>query len=161
MGEGNVPKEKCTYCRGEGVVKGEEEIAIDIPSGIESGEMIRLRGKGQAVKKGATGDLYVKVHIEHDSKWERRGADLATKLSVKLSDALLGGNYNIESLDGMVEVHIPQGTGTGDTIRVKGKGIPRERGDRGDMLVGIEVAMPKSLSSKAKVAIEELRKEGI
>ena len=159
-GAGRTPKDSCSDCRGDGGRKGEEEITIAIPGGIESGEMIRLTGKGQAIQSGIPGDLYIKVHVEQHTKFKREGEHLVTTLSLKLSDALLGSRYTLESLDGPIDVEIPQGTNTGDVLRVRGKGVPTGRA-RGDILVRMTVAMPKSLSKTARQYIEELQREGI
>lgn len=161
-GEGKRAKEKCVVYHGEGVHKGEEEITIAVPAGIEDGEMVRLSGKGQAVRGGYAGDLYVKIHVEQDKKFRREGSDLVTTMSVKLTDAILGATYALETLDGPTTISIPAGSGTGETLRVRGKGVPMGRsGSRGDLVVRLTVAMPKSLSKTAKQYIEELKREGI
>src|SRR3989344_3046458 len=97
-GAGKVSKEKCPTCRGDGVYKKQEEIEITVPAGIEGGEMIRLTGAGEAVAGGQSGDLYVKIHVTPDPRFKKEGANLATEVSVKLSDALLGAEYTISTL---------------------------------------------------------------
>ncbi len=160
-GRGEVPKEKCHTCRGEGVYKKQEEIEIMIPAGINGGEMIRLAGAGEAVASGQAGDLYVKIHVSPDPRFKKEGSNLVTELSVKLSDALLGSEYTIQTLDGEEKVDIPQGVSHSEVLTIKGKGVPTPRGKRGDLLVKIRINLPQKLSRSAKGLIEKLREEGI
>jgi molecular chaperone DnaJ len=160
-GSGKVPKEKCITCRGEGVYRKQEEIDITVPSGIEGGEMIRLASLGEAVANGPSGDLYVKVHVTPDARFKKEGLNLITELSVKLSDALLGGEYKIQSLDGEEVLHIPPGVTHGETLRVKGKGVPQGRSKRGDLFVRVKINLPQKLSKNSRNLIEKLREEGI
>lgn len=160
-GVGKVPKEKCHTCRGEGIYKKQEDIEINVPAGIEGGEMIRLTGMGEAVSGGASGDLYVKVHVQPDARFKKDGPNLITEISVKLSDALLGASYKIETLDSTETVEIPQGVKHGEMIVIKGKGVPTARGKRGDMFVKVRINLPQKLSGSARKLIEKLREEGI
>ncbi len=161
LGTGTVPKEKCKTCKGERVIRKEEEIIVRVPAGINNGEMIRLSGKGEAIPGGEAGDLYIKIHVHPHESFKKEGQNLITTLSVKLSDALLGAQYNLEALEGdRLSIKIPQGVATGEIIRVKGRGVPFEN-SRGDMLVKIIVDMPKKLNKKSKEAVEQLREEGI
>ena len=160
-GRGKVPKEKCKICHGVGVMRQEEEITVAIPAGIEDGEMIRLSGAGEAITAGAPGDLYIKVHVRADARFHKEGVNLLTELSVKLSDALLGGEYTLPTLEGEVVLTIPPGVSHGEVLRVKGKGVPVEKGKRGDLLVKIRITLPAILSKEAKNLIEKLREEGI
>ena len=159
-GRGKVPKERCGHCAGAGVRRTEQEIAINIPAGIQNGEVIRLTGQGEAINGGAPGDLYVKLHVHSDSNIKREGFNLIRNLPVKLTDALLGSNYQVETLDGPVEIKIPAGIHHGELLRIKGKGVP-SGSRRGDFLVKVSIATPNKLSRKAKKIIEELREEGI
>lgn len=160
-GDGKVPKEKCTTCRGEGVHKREDEITIKVPTGINNGEMIRLTGGGEAVAGGDPGDLYIKVHVKPHATFTKQGSDLHMDLSVKLSDALLGSEYAIETLDGKITVKIPEGVRHGEILRVKEKGVPLERGKRGNLMIRVAIDLPKKLSKGAKSLIEKLREEGL
>ena len=160
-GGGEVPKEPCATCRGEGVMKREEEIRVTIPAGISNGEMIRMPGRGEAATGGAAGDLYVKLHVKDDKAFTRDGNNLLTALPIRLSDALLGTEYTVRTLDGDTKISIPAGVTHGEMIRVRGKGVPLGRGNRGDLLVRIDIEFPKKLSKNAKKAIETLREEGI
>ena len=160
-GQGKVPKELCKECRGAGVNKRQEEIAVRIPAGIEDGEVIRLSGSGEAIKGGASGDLYVKVHVGRHPLFRKEGSNLTMDLSVKLSSALLGDEYTIETLDGDVTVKIPEGIRHGEILRIKGRGVPIEKNRRGDLMIRITINLPAKLSRGAKKLIEQLKKEGI
>lgn len=159
-GTGKVPKEKCATCRGEGVYKKQEDIEIVVPAGIEGGEMIRLQGAGEAVSGGAPGDLYVKVHVAPDARFKKEGSNIVTELTVKLTDALLGAEYKVETLDGSETLDIPAGVTHGEVLTIKGKGVPMGR-KRGDMLVRIKILLPHKLSRSAKGLVEKLKEEGI
>lgn len=157
-GTGKVPKEKCPTCHGKGVNRREEEMHIRIPAGIENGEMVRMQGQGEAVKGGATGDLYVKVHVKSHALFRKDGPNLTMDLPIKLSDALLGTTTTITTIDDKnLEVKIPPLDSPTQMLRVRGKGV----GGRGDLLINVSVAMPKKISSHAKKAIEELKNEGL
>lgn len=160
-GTGKVPKQKCHTCRGEGVYKKQEEIDIVVPPGIEGGEMIRLSGMGEAMMGAPAGDLYVKVHVQIDPRFKKDGTNIITELSVKLSDALLGGEYKIATLDGEETVAIPAGVSHGEIVTLKGKGVVTPRGKRGDLFVRVRITLPQKLSRSAKSLIEKLREEGI
>lgn len=160
-GAGKVPKEKCPTCRGAGVMRKEQEISVKIPSGIDDGEMIRLTGAGEAVVAGTPGDLYIKVHVKRHPVFKKEGSDLTTEISLKLSSALLGEEYSLQTLDGEIKVKIPEGVSHGEILRVKGKGVPIEKGRRGDLLIHLSVKLPHKLSRDARKLVEELRNEGI
>lgn len=160
-GTGQVPKEKCVDCKGAGVLNRQQEITVKIPAGIENGEMIRLSGAGEAVSGGAPGDLYIKVHVEDHPVFVKEGQNILMDLDIKLSKALLGGEENIDTLDGEMTLKIPQGIAYGEVLRIKGKGVPSEKGKRGDLLVRINIDIPKRLSRNTEKLIEELKKEGL
>lgn len=161
-GSGKMPKEKCGHCAGAGVLRSEEEIGIDIPAGIQNGEMIRMTGRGEAVQNGTTGDLYVKIHVKQHDTIKREGNNLVAPLPVKLTDALLGAVYKVETLDGSVDIKIPSGIKHGELLRIKGKGVPQgDSSRRGDFLVRISIETPTKLSRTAKKLIEQLKEEGI
>lgn len=160
-GAGKIPKEPCATCKGSGVHRKEERMEVNIPAGIENGQMVRLVGMGEAAPHGTTGDLYIKVRVEKHKTIEREGHNLSSTISIRLSDALLGADYQVDTLDGAVDISIPAGTTFGDTLRVKGKGVPTGKSSRGDFIVKIEIEIPKKLSGKAKKIVEELRGEGV
>jgi molecular chaperone DnaJ len=160
-GTGKVPKEKCANCNGRGVLRKEEEIQIVIPAGIDSGEMIRMPQKGEAMRGGVPGDLYVKVHVKAHAIYRKEGANLVMTVPMKLTDALLGSTISLETLDGkLLEVKTPVMNKTEEMLRVRGKGVPFEHG-RGDLLINLQIVLPHSLSTKAKRAVEELKGEGL
>ena len=160
-GRGELPEKLCGTCRGEGVAKREEEIHVVVPSGVSDGEMIRMPRKGEAVPGGSAGDLYVKLHIRPDKQFSREGNNLLTTLSIKLTAALLGGEHRIHTLDGEETLTVPAGVGSGEVLRIRGKGVPYGRGSRGDLLVRVDIEFPKKLSRAARELIEKLRKEGL
>lgn len=160
-GRGQIPKEKCQDCRGMGIRRKEEEISVKIPAGIDNGEMIRLGGAGEAVAGGTPGDLYIKIHVRRHSIFKKEGNNLVMALNVKLSGALLGEEYNVSTLEGDIKVKIPQGITHGEILRIKGKGVPIEKGRRGDLLIRVNIDLPRKLSRNAERLIEELKKEGI
>jgi molecular chaperone DnaJ len=160
-GTGSIPKEPCATCRGAGIVRQQQEISIKVPAGIQNGEVIRMTGRGEAVKGGQPGDLYIKVHVERDPAITRDGQNLYTVLPIKLTDALLGGQYRVTTLDGEVTITVPPGIAHGEQLRIKEKGVPFDNSRRGDFYVKIEIQLPKQLSKKAKKLVEDLRSEGL
>src|SRR3990167_11384210 len=160
-GAGEVPKEICDTCKGKGVLRREEEVSIVVPAGIRDGEMIRMTGYGEAVSKGTTGDIYVKINVTPNAVFKRDGNDLVMNLNLKLSEALLGTEYPIQTLDGEIKVSIPEGVSVNEILRVRGKGVPTGKNKRGDLLIKLNIKLPERLSRKSREIIEELKKEGI
>ncbi|MEN9524294.1 MAG: hypothetical protein RL536_363 [Candidatus Parcubacteria bacterium] len=160
-GSGKVPKVKCHTCGGRGIYKKESEIKVKIPAGIDNGEMIRLSGGGEAVMSGTSGDLYIKIYVKKHPVFKKDGENLTMDLSVKLSDALLGGEYLISTLDGEIKLKIPEGVSHGEVLRIKGKGVPISKYNRGDILAKVHIGLPKKLSKEARKAVEELKREGL
>jgi molecular chaperone DnaJ len=161
LGNGQIPSEKCSECRGGGVLKKQTEISLDIPAGIKNSEMLKMAGGGEDIQAGSSGDLYIKVRVKPHPMFKRDGLNLTMDLEVKLTDALLGVIYNLKTLEGnRVEVKIPEGINHGELLRVRGKGVPSSRG-RGDIILRIWVKMPSKLSRGAKEAIEKLKEEGV
>jgi molecular chaperone DnaJ len=160
-GTGKIPKEKCPECHGNGTLRRQEDIKINIPAGIDNGEMIRMPGQGEAVKGGNPGDLYVKIHVKPHPVFRREGANLVMRLPVKLTDAILGTTVTIETLEGKtLEVKVPQMKKPEELLRVNGKGVPVD-GARGDLIIRLEAALPQKLSTKARKAVEDLKSEGL
>jgi molecular chaperone DnaJ len=160
-GAGKVPKQKCHLCKGHGVLKKESEIKVQIPPGIDNGEMIRLSGAGEAIVGGQAGDLYIKIYVKKHPVFRKDGTNLVMDLNVKLSDALLGLDQTVPTLDGVIKVKIPEGVTHGEVLRVKGKGIPSDMGKRGDLLIKLHILMPKKMSKEAKKLVESLKEEGL
>lgn len=160
-GTGKIPKEKCPTCKGQGVHRKEEDVKISIPAGIENGEMIRLPQQGEAVRGGTAGDLYVKVHVKPHPIFRREGSNLVMNLPLKLTDALLGTEVTVETLEGKkLDVKVPPMKRAEEFLRIRGKGIQLDS-VRGDLIIKLETALPQKLSGKAKRALEELRGEGL
>lgn len=160
-GTGKVPKVKCHTCAGKGIYKKESEIKVKIPAGIDNGEMIRLTGGGEAVAGGQTGDLYIKIYVKKHAVYKKDGENLVMDLNVKLTDALLGGEQTVNTLDGEIKVKIPEGVTHGEILRIKGKGVPVSKHHRGDILIKVHLLVPKKLSKDARKTIELLKKEGL
>ena len=162
-GSGKVPKDPCKTCKGKGVVNDARTITITVPAGVQHGETLRVSGKGEAVQGGASGDLYVHLSVAADKHVVRNGNDLVTKLSIKLSDALLGSTHSVETLDGTKDVVVPSGTKVGDTVTIKGFGVPIGGNvhKRGNFVVQLNISMPEKLSKKAKELVEALQAEGL
>ncbi|MFH0819517.1 MAG: molecular chaperone DnaJ [bacterium] len=161
LGTGKVPEKKCSGCQGEGTVKESKKIKINIPAGIDGGEVIRFQGGGEAGPKGSpAGDLYVNIHLEPHPLFIRRGADIYTKKVINITQAALGDKIGIETLYGSVKLAIPEGTQSGEKFRLRSKGLPRLRGfGRGDEIVEIIIKTPKNLTKKQKELLKELEKE--
>ncbi|MFA5933695.1 MAG: molecular chaperone DnaJ [Candidatus Paceibacterota bacterium] len=160
-GVGQIPEEKCTTCRGSGVYNKKEEIHITIPAGIQNGQMLRMNGMGEAISHGGSGDLYIKILAENHLVFRREGANLLMDLNIKLSDALLGTEYKLETLDGPLTVKIPEGISPNEILRVKEKGVPISKSKRGDILITIHIKLPHKLSKNSRELIEKLKEEGV
>lgn len=158
-GEGKIINEKCTHCNGEGVMLSEEVITLNIPAGVADGMQLSLSGKGNAARHGGVnGDLIVLIEeIEH-SELLRDGNDLLYNTFIGFPEAVLGDSVEIPTLEGKVKVKIDPGTQPGKILRLKGKGIPDINGyGRGDLLVKVNVWIPKNLSKEDKKVMEELK----
>lgn len=161
-GKGTVPKELCSTCKGETVVRKKRELSVKIPAGINDGQTIRLRGEGEGgVRGGPPGDLFVTIRVESEKDFERDGADVLSSIDIPYTTAALGGHTDVTTLDGDVSVRIPVGLQSGHVLRLKGKGAHKLGGaGRGDHLVTVNIRTPKKLSKKAKQLLEELADEG-
>lgn len=141
----------------------QKEVSISVPPGIDDGQMIRLSGMGETLEGGLPGDLYVKVHVRRHPYLRKEGYNLIMDLNVRLSEALLGGERKIGTLDGEITLKIPTGTKHGTILRVKGKGVPfdPQASKRGDLYVRVLVEIPEKLSKEQKKLVEELKKLGM
>ncbi|MBI2058391.1 MAG: molecular chaperone DnaJ [Nitrospirae bacterium] len=156
-GQGEVVREPCTACRGEGRVPRKKKVSIKIQPGVDTGTRIRYRGEGVMGRQGAQpGDLYVRIIVENHPLFQRVENDLVCDMPIDFPLAALGGKVQVPTLDGPQSMEIPSGTQTGDTLRVKGCGIPDLRsGRRGDLLIRIFVEVPDRLSREQKRLLEE------
>jgi DnaJ-class molecular chaperone len=138
---------------------GQESLTVKIPKGIVEGQKIRLAGKGNpGFSGGPAGDLLIEIVYEPDPRFERDGANLTTEVKVPVSLAALGGEIKVETLEGGADLKIPAGTQGGQRLRLKGKGLPKRGGCRGDLFARIRVQVPKELDDEGKELIEKLKK---
>jgi molecular chaperone DnaJ len=162
QGMGSTVETPCKTCRGSGRVEIERSVKVTFPAGIDDGQTLRVPSQGLAgTQGGPAGHLYVDVQIEPDPRFERDGANLLHALRVSYPDAALGSEVEVAGLDDeMIKVKVPSGAQPGDTVVVRGKGLPElNRNRRGDLVVVVQVAVPKKLSRKAKKLLEELQAE--
>jgi molecular chaperone DnaJ len=159
-GTGKVIRDACRGCRGEGRVEREKMLEIKIPSGVDTGSRLRIAGEGEAGEMGAPhGDLYVIVHVKDHEVFERRDANLYCSVPLSFTQAALGAEIEVPTLDGKESLRIPEGTQTGRVFRIKGKGMPVLGGrGRGDQFVSVSIITPTSLSREQRRLLEELAK---
>lgn len=157
-GQGSEIGSRCDKCGGGGAVRERRSIEVNIPAGVDDGEVLRLQGQGEAgLRGGRAGDLYIKVRVRPDPRFERDGYDLRTRAEIGFTTAALGGVVNVPTLDGEVEVKIASGVQSGTEHRLKGKGIARLKSSgHGDLIVEIIVKTPKHLSKEQKKLLEQL-----
>lgn len=160
-GSGNIAKGKCNVCSGFGVTGKEESFSVKIPADINDGETVRLSGAGEGIKGGSSGDLYIKIHVRKDSLFKKEGKNIITELNIKLTDAVLGAKYSLKTLDGDIELSVPEGAEFGQILRLKGKGVPINGSKRGDLLIKLNIKVPRKLSKQARKDFENLKGEGI
>jgi molecular chaperone DnaJ len=158
-GEGRVAREPCQRCDGRGREVGERRLRVDVPAGIADGQRIRLGGHGHAGEAGAAnGDLYVLVQVAEDDRFVRDGDDLVTVADVPAPLAALGARVEVDTLEGPDTVELPAGTQPGETIVLRGRGMPvlRRQGRRGDLRVVVNVVIPRRLSRDQRALLEQL-----
>ena len=163
-GEGYRPEKPCNVCRGEGRVKSEEDIKIFIPAGVDTNQVIKVAGKGDAGRKGGKpGDLYVRIFVKKHPVFARKGDDLYILVPITFSQAALGDEIEIPTLEGKsILLTIPAGSESGKILRISGKGIPHFSGyGRGNLYVELIIKTPKKLTKKQKELLEQLRKENL
>lgn len=154
-GEGSMPGTPCPECQGEGRVQAVRRLKVTIPAGVDTGSELRLAGEGEMGPQGR-GDLYLYIEVKPHAKFQRKGSDLLTEVSVPLPVAILGGEIKVPTLSGQVTMKVPPGTQNGAQFRLKGKGIHSLRGHgTGDEIVKVSVEIPKSLSPEQRKLIEE------
>lgn len=159
-GEGTVIKNKCKHCNGEGIVKGEKQVEVELPAGLVEGYAYNFQGKGGAGRRnGVDGDLQILVHEKPHPELLRDGADLIYNLLLTIPQAVLGCTLEVPTHDGKAKITIPSGTQPGTVLRLRNKGIPDINSygnQRGDEIINISVYMPETLSKDEKKAIEAL-----
>jgi molecular chaperone DnaJ len=154
-GRGMVVDDPCPVCHGSGRGKSAKAMQVRIPAGVTDNQRIRLKGKGGAGENGgAAGDLYVTVHVRSHPIFGRKGDNLTLTAPVNFTEAALGAEIEVPTLGGQpVKLRIPPGTPNGRTFRVRGKGVRRRDGTRGDLLVSVEVLVPAALNDQARQAL--------
>ena len=159
-GTGRIIKNKCSQCHGNGIVKGEEIIELDIPAGVSEGMQLTLRGKGGAgPHNGVNGDLLVLIEEEAHPDFERDGSNLIYNLFISVTDAILGTDAEVPTVSGKVRVKIAPGTQSGKVLRLRGKGLPNLNSfGSGDLLVNVNVWIPKKISKEEEKALQILSK---
>jgi molecular chaperone DnaJ len=156
-GEGKVARKPCQTCAGRGRTREVRSLSVDIPAGIEDGQRIRLSGRGGAGARGApAGDVYIVASVAPDSRFERHGDDLVTRLDVPVTDAALGSTLTVETIDGEEELTLEPGTQSASVLRLRGKGLPSLRGRRhGDLHVVVNVMVPRNLSDEQRALLQQ------
>jgi molecular chaperone DnaJ len=157
-GAGQVVRQPCTKCRGQGYLQTERKLKINIPAGVDTGTRLRLSAEGQPGPGGGPpGDLYVFIRVDEHPVFERRDNDLHCTIPINIAQAALGVEINVPSLDGTVPLKVPEGTASGTTFRLKNKGVPDVNGrGRGDLYVHVQVKVPAKLSREERKLFEEL-----
>ena len=151
-------QEKCTYCNGKGVVKQTKEIEVDVPAGVDTGNKLRISGKGEAGKNGGpNGDIYIEFNVKDHPIFERDDSDIYLEVPITITEAILGCKKEIPTLDNNVILDIKAGTQNLTKLKLRGKGIKPVNGRfTGDMYAVINVIIPSKLSMKQKKLIKEL-----
>lgn len=158
-GEGTTVTAKCTACKGEGRVYGEETVTIDIPAGVQEGMQLSIGGKGNAGERGGSpGDLIVLIEEEPHAQLHRDGLNVAYDLHISFPDAVFGTQVEVPTIDGRAKIKIPAGTQSGKIFRLKGKGFPQVNGyEKGDQLIQVNIWTPQHVSSEEKDILERMQ----
>lgn len=159
-GQGRRAEKHCGACAGTGAVKDTVTLRVDIPAGVNNGEVIQLTEQGEAGAAGAmAGDLYITLRVKEDPSFQRKDDDIWTSENLTYSEAALGTTREIQTLDGLVRLSIPEGTQTGKIFRLAGKGVPHLKGrGRGDHYIEVIVVTPTKLSRRQRELLLELDK---
>ena len=159
QGRGKIVKNPCNVCHGAGVAERKRTLEVSIPAGVDNGDRVRLSGEGEAGGAGVQpGDLYVEVVVREHAVFQRDGADLYMDVPISFTDAALGKEVEIPTLDGRVSLKIPEGTQTGKLFRLRGKGVKPVRTSMvGDLLCRVVVETPVNLTSRQKELLQELQ----
>lgn len=157
-GAGKTIKNPCNSCHGSGIKDRQQTLEVTIPAGVDNGDRVRLTGKGEAIRGGQAGDLYVEVVVREHAIFERDGADLYMDVPVSIADAALGKEIEIPTLEGRVSLKVPEGTQTGKMFRLRGKGVkPVRHSMVGDLLCRIVVETPTNLTARQRELLKELQ----
>lgn len=154
-GSGKVPEKKCRKCSGTGRIQKDDNVEVEIPKGVDTGTRLRLRGLGD-YGTSRRGDLYIDIEVEPDPRFKRKNDDLVTTIHVPFYVAILGGSVEVPTIDGSESVKVSPGTQSGDTVVIKGKGVPRfNRSGVGDEIIRIQVDLPKKMSPEQEELIRK------
>lgn len=159
-GKGQIYEQKCKPCRGRGARAVKERLKVTVPAGVDTGSRLRLKGRGTAGDGGGPpGDLYVRVRVAPDERFERDGEDLWTQVRIPVSEALLGGSVDVPLPNGSARMSVPAGTQGGQVFRLRERGFPALGGKkkRGDLLVTVQVRVPKELDEDAREMVDRLK----
>jgi len=158
-GEGSTVTAKCTPCKGEGRVYGEETISIDIPAGVQDGMQLSMSGKGNAGERGgSSGDLIIMIEEEQHESLHRDGLNVSFDLYITIPDAIFGTSVEVPTIDGRAKIKIPAGTQSGKIFRLKGKGFPEVQGyAKGDQLIHVNIWTPQEVSEEEKIALNKMQ----
>lgn len=157
-GRGKIIHNPCKTCHGLGNIRKQHKIKVKVPAGIDDGQALPLRGKGNAgANGGPAGDLYISIIVRPSAIFEREGATVYLDQEISFAEAALGADIEVPTIDGKVKLPIPEGTQTGTTFRLRGKGIPylNGKGQRGDQFITVRVAVPKHLNNEQKEKLRE------
>ena len=162
-GSGRTYEEKCSKCRGTGKVRENKDLEVKIPAGVDSGNRLRLAGKGEAGENGGpNGDIYIEFIVGKHPLFERDDSDIYLELPITITDAVLGAKVDVPTLFGTVKLSIPAGSKTGDKHRLKGKGLESPNSSRkGDMYVVLNIQVPTKLSKEQKKLFEALKETNL
>ncbi|MDD8048212.1 MAG: molecular chaperone DnaJ [Thomasclavelia sp.] len=157
-GTGKIVKEKCPQCHGTGYENKKVTVQLNIPAGIDTGQQLRIEGKGgKGSNGGPNGDLFVEIHVGGHPHFKREGTDISIQVPISVTDATLGTEIDVPTVQGDVSLKIPAGTQSGTKFRLKGKGIKSLRGNGyGNQYVKVEVKIPQKLNAKQKKLYEDL-----
>ncbi|MGD8239977.1 MAG: molecular chaperone DnaJ [Armatimonadota bacterium] len=157
-GSGTQRSSRCEKCRGAGETTRSRRLSVKIPPGVDTGKKIRIKGEGAlGVRGGPNGDLLLRVQVEPDDTFERRGDDVYIGVPITVAEAALGGEITVPTVDGTATLKIPPGTSGGQTLRMRGLGAPKVGGNgRGDQYVRVSITVPKRLTRKQKELMAEL-----
>ena len=157
QGVGQVIRDACATCRGQGRIERERTLEVGIPAGVDSGTRLRMAGHGEpGTNGGASGDLYIFLEVKEHAFFERRGADLYCTIPVSIAQASLGDTIKVPTLSGEEALEIPEGTQSGQIFRKKSKGLPNPHGGRGDLYVSVRVEIPAKLNREQRRLLEQL-----
>ncbi|MFV2102538.1 molecular chaperone DnaJ [Micromonospora sp. LOL_024] len=155
QGVGTVVDEKCPECQGSGGVTRTRTLNVRFPGGVADGQRIRLTGRGEPGERGGpAGDLFVLVRVRPDDLFGRAGDDLTLTVPITFTEAVLGTDLRVPTLDGVVTLRVPPGTPSGRILRARGKGVSRRDGQAGDLLVTLDVVVPAKVSDEARAALK-------